>query len=1032
MRQKTLINVKNQIPRFNHPDIKNIKSDIKTLSEEHGVLLKRFNDHYDDFYISEPIEQKNTTKTELYNSIQEFNNRVKAYRDKYKLDAFFLNEFVLLQLKAGMLLSRVMELIMNVSDYEKILQFYITVKELLGRYIEFIEFREDRIFQDEMYFCNYKIALIVEHLGTEFKKFIEENEVFYKFSLKCSDEYMKLNLQLPVVTGVLLCKSIQQIEKTKLSRAFVGYFESVKAAYAKLEAKNDVNFEARLKYINANYIIFKFFEETHPTLVGFNYERDFKPTNKENLKKIYKVHDHLKHTYIGEIVECILKIDLALISNRLAEISEFRMLLNRTFIVLKNDIDARFKWIKMLNCIDDKVELEACRDTIVAHYKYVESLYVIGSKFLETYQKICLILSPRYNFQGFMQNLDEINAVITTFKDQEIIRDAACQSEKEQKLQVVAEFAKYLVAYENRQKAFALEKRQKRQARQVSKTQTTVQAESTEIRTKKHSKKSHDTDRVESVPEKTSVYLEHAWTKISKSKYEEAVSSYQLAHADGIRIEDMDIQLMALDGLSTSYANLLLKDLNALSTIFKNRGDNSPPLTRTLRINLEVAMTSIIYKLDEVASLYCQLIPLSQSNENIDTDYIQFIQNQLDDLLNYVEQKIKNIQQKYSDILKKSETDRKTFIQKLGKTEAEKLHMNLGYSELMDLGNSKFISIGNNKMEMGHRYSDHTNERLLMSELDPWFKYLSSKKLSLLPTELRKIGTHTTYKPVCTAKSKMVMGSVKLVLPQTIQEMFQKLDTLDGIHCLRGSAVIDLILKKYNLPMVGHEDMDFLTTSKDQQALLEAGFNKCIHNDDLFYSSTSEGRIDLLTIQDDPVQFMLQGIFTISTLYCTWKGGDEAICHDLTGKGLRDLEQMRLVMTTDPDTVFAKDPVSILLVQKYCLKGFHPDLALMNALRNVKISEHFDQEHFNDVVTKKLATPEYAVRKKYVQWFIQYGLLGKLFDIDECRLSQAVEKMERKFGLSQLSTAGNQYSLYAGKDETNRLAAAVHHNGPVI
>lgn len=1029
MRKKIPITNKIQFPhpRFNHPDLDNIKNEIGELTKEHGNLLKKFNERYDVIFVNQQTEQTYTTRMELFNTIHDFHNRVKAYHDKYQFGDFFLNEFALLQLKADVLITRAMGLFPCKFNDDTTLQSYLQLMGHLKKYLDLLEYREDLVFQEEIYFSSMQLLEMAQRTGEGFKNHPGQGQVFYLFSLKCSENFIKLNLQYYFVKSRLLNKSIPQIEKTKLSKEFIGLYEAVEGRFNK-ENKIEASFESRLQYINSTFIIFKFHEETHPSLTGYNHDRDFNSKNKDNLKKIFKVHDNLKHTYIGRIVELVSRIDLEPLNKHMPEISEVRTVIKTTFVLLKEDVETRFKWIKMLNCVDDKVDLDKSREMIVTHYKYVETLYVFGSRFLKKYQQINCLFSPQDNFEGLMQNLDEINEVITKFKENEIIRDAASEAEKEQKLQIAAEFAKFLVAYENRQKAFAQEKRKNRLAKQ----EPAIQKEPAENKTPKQNRKQRKADKVQPVPEKTSIYLDYAYQKVLKNEYVEAATSYEHARAHGVSILDMDIQLMALDGLSSSYANLLLQDLNKLAVIFKNRTKDSPPLTRDKRISLEVSIKNIVDKLDYVANLYWSLITLSQSSTNIDGDYIKFIQHQLDDLLQYVELQIKTIQQKYTDILKSSEAGRKAFLQELGKAEAAKLHIYAEYSQLMDLGYNKFISIGTDKIEKGQRYSDHTNERILLEELTPLFKYLSSKKLSLLPTELKKNGSPDAYKSVSSSRSQMVMGTVNLLLPKAIQDTFQQLNTVSKTQYLRGSSVLDLLLKKYNLQSVEPENIDFLTTCNDKQSLLSTGFTPCVQHNNSYTCITADKHVDLVSIEDEPLHFMLQQIFTISTLYCTWQGGDKATCHDLTGRGLRDLEQMRLVMIENPDSVLDKDPASILFVQKYCLKGFHPELNIMHALRNWTRSESFDQEHFNALVSKKLASlKEYTSRKRYVQWFIQYGLLNKLFNIHECRLCQALEQLELQLGISSVSTAKNQNGFYAEKgiDDKKQHTGLVHHNG---
>ena len=177
------------------------------------------------------------------------------------------------------------------------------------------------------------------------------------------------------------------------------------------------------------------------------------------------------------------------------------------------------------------------------------------------------------------------------------------------------------------------------------------------------------------------------------------------------------------------------------------------------------------------------------------------------------------------------------------------------------------------------------------------------------------------------------------------------------------------------------------------------------------------------------IDYMMDGIFTLSTLYCTFENGVAKV-HDLTGRGLDDLEHMRLVMLKNPDKQFVKDPTGILFVLKYCLKGFNPDEKIVNALKNLQSLDHdYDRKHFNVIVQKQLLKMNLADRKKYVRLFAQYDLLDKLFNIKyECNVIKSLTELEGKLGVPSLMAANNQNHLYAGTNTNNIKPTIVADN----
>ena len=257
-------------------------------------------------------------------------------------------------------------------------------------------------------------------------------------------------------------------------------------------------------------------------------------------------------------------------------------------------------------------------------------------------------------------------------------------------------------------------------------------------------------------------------------------------------------------------------------------------------------------------------------------------------------------------------------------------------------------------------------------------------------------------------------GSIAIVLPHAIQNVFSHLNTVSKEHYLHGSAVFDLIFQMKNQDSIVPACFQFITNSNNQKLFTSAGFKQCKGNNDLYFKDMPCGRIELLSVQGNLLQFMSNNVFTINTLFCKYKE-DKALIYDLTGKGLHDLDQMRLVMNVDPNEHFMKDPASILFCMISCFKGFHLELNIMHALDNLKHLGKFDRQDFDAIAKTHLSAMDYAGRVKYTRLFIQYNLLGKLFNIKyEGKLEKCIAELEKFLNVNSISLNKNNNRLFVG------------------
>ena len=243
-----------------------------------------------------------------------------------------------------------------------------------------------------------------------------------------------------------------------------------------------------------------------------------------------------------------------------------------------------------------------------------------------------------------------------------------------------------------------------------------------------------------------------------------------------------------------------------------------------------------------------------------------------------------------------------------------------------------------------------------------------------------------------------------VALNHSIQEAFASLEDLSGEHYLVGSSVIALLRNKGDT--LDKRDLDFVTSCKDEQKIVDKGFIHSIYQPWLY----QKGSIDLqLTRATSPTDWLAEDAknrdFTIRKVYVD-KNRD---LKDPSGTGVLDIALGRLRTDGDPVVWLQEDPIRALHAIRYMMDGFKPDPELADALKSFSLPEKFyptfrdaltrEHTHLCAVARKGLSRFD---RKQYITLLKQYGLLEKLFGIpSKGNLSVALWKLEKLVGMDK-------------------------------
>lgn len=949
---------------------------------------------------------------------------------EYGLDEFFCNEFVLLKLKFMLLFAKTI----NVASFteEMLAESEITYSQAIVTfqvYLDKLDYRNDLIFQQEMYY----------YLKMFTKRFVDFSEVdvtyknlmkdlMLKFSKKCTYQLIRLDMEHQSFFDSLIKNPKDVKAKSHNAAIFSEYMELYKHATINYNKEKTPSIKSKLDYIEATFFALNFLVCAHPLVLNVNPDTIFKFDEKyhSNLNEVFKKYAEFNIEYLDRMTKILFEINITLADA--CEIIQIRRLGAKVIKYLELQQSRFLKWNEMLGADKDKNEreIEVARNVIVSLYRNTLKIHSFYSTFFKIFPEnkrgnltpIVAIFSIKDDYSQQVKSVDEIVPLLNLFCQQEYVKEEHYQEEKKNALKISNESAKFLMCMQRKEDAFRLKQEKIRLAEEKQKVlKRPIPSDSSSEENASDEFATNDFDwEMESTQVKVSRYFNKADAFIKKHKYTKAIEVYELVRDAAVSEEDVFLQLRALDGLSITYGNIILGNIAEINALLKNRLMSTDPFKAAQQIELENLIKNLIYKLSHLNQLSVILAKLSGSSSLVlDEDVkagIKFGQTIILELTTYIVGQSNIIRGQYNDLLKKNRLEKEKFILKLGQEEAARLNVKMSVAELKKAGWKKFAELGKNNIQKG-KASDHTNEMLLLEELNSYFNLLPVSAVNMLSS------TSNMIKPLTQPiefKTGFVYSQnfIQVNLPDYISEMFSLIEIFSPDYCLFGSTIINILLHMKGNNLIYASDMDFLTTCNNASQITGTGFKQCKYKEDLFfYTASNKVRVDLSAIKDNLIDSMANKIFTVSTLYCK-KTNDGFFVFDDTGRGFRDLEQMRLVANGDPVKIFTENPTTILLFIKYCLKGFNPDLNIIHALNKIQPNMNIEKAHFDDIVTKQLYSRDYSARKKYVEEFVKYGLMKKLFNIThEGNVSETLVELEDLYNVPSNRQVDNNIILFS-------------------
>lgn len=254
----------------------------------------------------------------------------------------------------------------------------------------------------------------------------------------------------------------------------------------------------------------------------------------------------------------------------------------------------------------------------------------------------------------------------------------------------------------------------------------------------------------------------------------------------------------------------------------------------------------------------------------------------------------------------------------------------------------------------------------------------------------------------------------EMQLPQSLKEIFDFLNQVQGDHYLVGSMVLSLLQENHE-KTIDPSDLDFLSLhAKSEDWIKNGHFMQVTEEKHLFKLTRWCPFQPFLPLEvwleekETLNECLLSRDFTVSALACSSKG----IIYDPTGLGFEDLKNKRLRMIGQPETRFTQSPSILLRVIKYIQLGFTPDKAIIDAIHSWQPTKETNIAKLHALCEKIfLASPNplhFAYHLK------QSELLAKLFDFtDKATDEDVLLFLENKWGKTNSS---NKNSFFQKQD----------------
>ncbi len=982
--------------------IDRLKKHIETYTSQYNTCLSVY-DKYSTAFFNDSSPDNKKRIEELNNYSITLHEQIVSIEKGTNLEANdHFNDYLLLKIKACAMRIRCMTL--TASAPEDILVKFKFHKEniidFINKYLPRLQFSHDIVCTNELCYLASDLFTTHRKITTKWPEYLSVNnsyftELFWMIGSRLPDSFLKLFSITPIAID-RISQPDEQMCKVKKGAAYqqiLSVYKTITQNYQNQINHNEYDNTNIIEHISCSWLMFYFTTQTHPRLRAMDIAKLLATKNKAELQSYFKIHQDSITSYLEKIIQLLSLINLDKKNISVRNIGMLRSIGHECIDLINTHFCNLTAWHQLLQVNDNFwqsckrfiIEFTDCSMQITSFYENFFDLYPESNH--GTLSEYSHLIHPDDDFQNQMFSIKTLHGIRQAFQENEIFRENEFKKEMQERLRISSEAADFLITLEGKQKTW-----HKRWNKNPESKAIVIVPKKVNKRGKQP--KPVQTDNNDISANIFAPYFDQAWKYISTHKYRDAAIIYKLAYDKAIAMQADFQALRALDGLIMTDAHLLLKQLSILSSILNTRLQTDKSISRENRIQLEVLIKDILLKLNSLSQFHDDLNHIAAKPMKLAPEIsagIRFSRELIKDVITYINTEFKQIKNDYQAVKRKSHADKCAFKLKLAKEHANKQRWQLSQKELIELGDELYEHIGEKNHEKLVADSQYTNERAILHELTNSINYAASacENICGLFKGNKKVFTPRNPEHIV-AKSHMKKSVIQVSLPANI---IDDLNRFKQPACLIGEAVQDLIILHQVLP---HTHLAYIAHVSEE------------HNLPILNA-------EIKPIQETIPEHMAKQPFTIMTLFCSHTG----LLHDTTGRGLRDLDQMRIAMTdqTAVDTQFHQHPELIWSVLILESKGFHADLNILDAINHLPPLDKLQQNNFKILSQTHFVSLNQGERIKVARLLLQYGLLQKLFALDHSgSLSELVQTLEKQLNITSLSIANNINSKFSAKD----------------
>lgn len=903
----------------------------------------------------------------------------------------FHTPFYLTKLKLKTLVARYNLSIKAIDESIKIFQdIIIQLKKLLEN--NKFSFADDVLFQQE-------ISVAFQSMDTYFRENNQQDALLkfktrtlrFQFAKKCSDNIFKLRgffnyWSTPRADGTMLINHMQPTNRAEFNDA---YNHTISALEKDL-ATNPADMKAAIHFGEANVLALKVQCATHPLSIWQQslttnkvVEQLDVPANLSllDMRKYLNYASNTFKKYIDTSIKQLLRADPNMLRDDSELMTELVSLINQLLDILRVHVGTYLDWLLQKNVPEDFADqlrltllhlIETSTDVNeIFRFHHLDTPNTLAGEICAKLLPVSAAQDPAI-VQLIRQGVTANTALLKDTKEKEF----------KEKTITADENAKFLVEWD--------EKENKR----LEAIKSELQARPKPIADKKREEANRQNSR-----------LHHYFTRAqyfsrNRHHHDEAVEMYGFAYEDAIKSNDLYSRLAALDGQLFVHGKSLSHKVKTANDTLTARIHAFKTMSKTQRENFVKLMREVKNELKELKKLHALYIAMTHQpsvdsnkeiNEGIVTSKILIAE-----LIKKIEADNRQTKDLFAEINDKLKKRRANFIRRKG-LEAIKEIKNQVFTdeEIDEIGLEIFREMGEEKYRNGIKtFSKFTQENNMFESLAKDFVATQADFASLA----------AQYK---TEENTNAPESTPL------DYLFAEVKDVPGEQLLVGSNVAAFLADKDSHKKLNAHDVDFVSSCKDGQALIDLGFHHSIYRSGLYQRSTTL-QVDLTPIRDTSDAGLLEDAkkrdFTICAVYLDKHGKTR----DPLETGIDDIANCRLRMIGDPNVRLREDPVRALRAIRYIMAGYEPDQALIDALKSLAMPAEHHQAHLQAVARKHLT---HLDSRQYVTLLHEYDLLDKLLGI-KCKtnIDLALWKLEKRYNIQKLTKTKHSI-LFARTDE---------------